>query len=150
MEAVTAEASRFSIHTTTTWEIADEPVPAGVEDGRGEGAWVALAVGAGVADGPAANVDDGRADGVSGGALVARAPGALPDGDLPGDAADVADALADGVPAAAGLPADGLSANEATVLADGAGLAGDGVAWHAARSAARPKVAAARPGVSRG
>jgi hypothetical protein len=146
--AVTAEASRFSIQTTTTWEIADEPVPAGVEDGRGDGAAVSLAVGAGVADGPAACVDDGRADAVGRGALVARTLGALADGGAPAEPADVADAPADGVPTAAGLPADGLPAdepeNEAAVVADAARLAGGGVAWHAARRAASPRIAAAR------
>ena len=143
MAAVTAEASRFSIQTTTTWEIADEPVPAGVEDGRGDGAAVSLAVGAGVADGPAAGVDDGRADAVGRGALVARTLGALADGGAPAEPADVADAPADGVPTAAGLPADEPE-NEAPVGADAARLAGGGVAWHAARRAASPRIAGAR------
>jgi len=136
-----------------TWKIADEPVPTGVEDGRADGAAVSLAVGAGVADGPAAGVDDGRADAVGRGALVARALGALADGDAPAELADVADAPADGVPAAAGLPAGGLSAdepeNEVPVVAGAARLADGGVAWHAARSTASPRVAAARRGVSR-
>jgi hypothetical protein len=132
-----------------TWEIADEPVPTGVEDGRADGAAVSLAVGAGVADGPAAGVDDGRADAVGRGALVARALGAFADGDAPAEPADVADAPADGVPAAAGFPAGGLSANEVAVVAGAARLADGGVAWHAARSAASPRVAAARRGVSR-
>ena len=143
MAAVTAEASRFSIQTTTTWEIADEPVPTGVEDGRADGAAVSLAVGAGVADGPAAGVDDGRADAVGRGALVARTLGALADGGAPAEPADVADARADGVPTAAGLPADAPE-NEAPVVVDAARLAGGGVAWHAARRAASPRIAAAR------
>jgi len=146
--AVTVEASRFSIQTTTTWEIADAPVPAGVEDGWGEEVTVGPVVGAGVADGAAAGVDDGRGVGFGDGALVARALGALTDGDAPAEPADVADAPADGVPTAAGLPADGLSAdapeNEAPVVADAARLAGGGVAWHAARRAASPRIAGAR------
>ncbi len=132
MDAVTAEASRFSIQTTTTWEIADAPVPTVVEDGWGEGATVGLAVGAGVADGPAASVDGGGGVGFGDGALVARAPGVLPDGVAPADAADapdaVADGTADGVPAADGLPADGLPANEEAMLAGAARLAAGGVA----------------------
>ena len=123
-------------------------MPAGVGDGLGEGPKVGLAVGAGVADGAAAGVDDGRGVGFGDGALVARALGALTDGDAPAEPADVADAPADGVPTAAGLPADGLSAdapeNEAPVVADAARLAGGGVAWHAARRAASPRIAGAR------
>src|SRR5664280_1328344 len=106
-----------------TWEIADEPMPTGV------GTAIVHA-----RRGPVG-------DAVGRGALVARALGALADGDAPAEPADVSDAPADGVPAAAGRPPDGLSADEpedeAPVVADAARLAGGGVAWHAARRDAR-------------
>jgi hypothetical protein len=166
VEAVTAEASRFSIQTTITWEIADEPVPvdvavgvgvgradgADVGVGRAEGAAVARGEGAGVADGLAAGVGDGRADGVDDcpapGVTNGRADGA-DEGTLEGrSSAELPDglgALADGVSVA-----NPAALAEAAELADAAtpvgavGLTGAGVAWHAASMAASPNVATAR------
>ena len=54
MDAVTADASLFSIQTTTTWEI---PAVAGVAEGLGPG----VNVGDRTASEPAAGVDDGPA-----------------------------------------------------------------------------------------
>ncbi len=73
MDAVTADASRFSIQTTTTWEI-----PAvGVNDGPGPG----VNVGDRTASEPAAGVDDGPAAGL---ALTGTAEEAgLPGGVVP-------------------------------------------------------------------
>jgi len=94
----------------------------GVEDARAEGA--------GDAGGLAAGVDDGRTDGDDDGPLVGRSSPAVPDG--------------------LSVFPDEVSAAEAAGLADTAtlpgvaGLAGGGVAWHEARRAASPSVAAAR------
>ena len=167
MEAVTAEASRFSIQTTITWEIADEPVPVGVavgvSVGRADGAAVARAEGAGVEDGfaagvgesrtdgaddgPAAGVTDGRADGADDGPLEGRSSAELPDG---------LGALADGVSVAnaaalakAPALADAAELADAATPVGAAGLTGAGVAWHAASMAASPNVATARRGVIR-
>ncbi|HEX7399212.1 MAG TPA: hypothetical protein VF302_05545 [Candidatus Limnocylindrales bacterium] len=143
METVTAEASRFSIQTTITWEIADEPVPVGVAVGVGVGRADGAAVGVGRADGAAVGV--GRADG----AAVARAEGAgvadglaagvgdgRTDGADDGRAAGVGDGRADGADggplegrSSAGLPdglgalADGVSVANAAALAEAAGPA---------------------------
>jgi hypothetical protein len=161
VEAVTAEASRFSIQTTITWEIADEPVPVGVavgvSVGRADGAAVARAEGAGVEDGfaagvgesrtdgaddgPAAGVTDGRADGADDGPLEGRSSAGLPDG---------LGALADGVSVAkAPALADAAELADAATPVGAAGLTGAGVAWHAASMAASPNVATARRGVIR-
>jgi hypothetical protein len=171
VETVTAEASRFSIQTTITWEIADEPVPVGVAVGvgvgradgaavgvgRADGAAVARAEGAGVADGlaagvgdgrtdgaddgRAAGVGDGRADGADGGPLEGRSSAGLPDG---------LGALADGVSVAnAAALAEAAGPADARTPVGAAGLTGAGVAWHAASMAASPNVATACRGLIR-
>ena len=94
-----------------------------MEDARAEGADDAGNL--------AAGADDGRTDGTDDGLLVGRSSAAPPDG--------------------LGAFPDGVSAAEAAGLADTAvrlgavGLPGGGVAWQAARRAASPRVASARP-----
>jgi hypothetical protein len=63
VDAVTADASRFSIQTTTTWEILVEGAGDGASDGADEGAGAAVGPGVNVGDWtasePAADADDG-------------------------------------------------------------------------------------------
>ncbi len=141
MEAVTSEAARFSIQTTTTCEIADAGVPVGVAagvgggasdgraEGRAEGAGVGRAEGraeggadegraeGGADDGRAAGVREGPADGADDTWVVGPEDGAADDDVGPEDGAD--DGAVDG---ASNRPVVGEPALDA--LAAGARVAG--------------------------